>query len=656
MRFTPPPLSDDKGFSPPPLADDKGPAPSGGIGNVLQGAVALKNKGNQAIGGAFKYGHEHPFDAVMNVLGASQRGLQALETGANVRHAVMSPGDESDLRQAVKTKIGLQGLENNQLAGDDLPHKFARGALDFGLDFVNDPMTFAPVGNAARLVGKIASKVPGAARAAEGVGKTVAESPFGQGVSAAFNPDHYLRGLTPEAKAAFEVATNRSMEAVRKRKEIEDALVRKHADAIRKGELPSEVRNLFSRGEDGTVDSTIKKYFPDGLKPDTRPQDVMNLLFRNRAPDFKRQVMQELKAGDTGLFNSHEFLRGADHRPSPFTVPVEQIPEVQKRLESVLDARFEDPNLLLGLARAVTHRGNQLFLANPIPHTGNLASLAYNAYGPTTAVKGIGNAVQVAAGKTGGRLGENIKELEAGGGNSQYGNLFDETGLTRILGIPGTQKAAQAYNALTIPLQKASNYAQHKILNSTETGLRAAALDAEKKAGVTGPQAMKNIHSAFGTDAPNAVTQGAQRLGAPFAKFHLQTVPRSVALTLAKNPARISNQLKAQQDYNGQVNPNGPQYRFGIPGVAGVRSLVDPLYFFDHFGPISDINNPFGVLATAKKGKPIDAAAQAASRFTPGMQFLEAGQKMATGKRGRAGDTGVQDLFSAIVGGYYGKK
>jgi hypothetical protein len=625
---------------------------------------------DKKIGGALVYGHQHPFDAFMDVMQAPQRGLQALETGQNVGHAIMSPGEEPRLSKAVKTKIGLQGLEDNGfLKGNDLGHKVLRGVADTGLDIVNDPMTFLPVGKGLEWAGKGVKALPGAEKALGAAGHAIAESPLGQGASHLFNPDHYMRGLTPEAKAAFEQATNQGMEAVKARKLIEDAIVKKHAAAIRAGEMPTEVRNLFTAPKHGTIEQTLEKYFPEGMKKGMRPQEVQGALFLNRAPQFKTEVMDRLKADtpdfkSAGIFDDpNAWATTTRGKPSPFTTAdAKEIEEIQKRLERAIEQKSEEGNPIISGARAIMHRGNQAFLANPVPHTFNLTNLAYNRYGLPTAAKGLVNAGRVAIGKTGGRLGENIRALDEGGAKSQYGNLFDELGLTRIPvipglpGIPGTEGAARLVNKALIPMQRAANYAQDKVLNSTETGLRAAALDAERKGGTTGPQAMKNIHAAFGTDAPNEITRGGQKLATPFAKFHLQTVPGSTLRTLAKNPARVVNSVKGDQDYNKQVNPHGPQYRSSVPSMSGVRMFADPLHYFDNFGPISKLSDPYGPLALAQKGKVGQALGGIAQKYTPGSEELAALIEMLRKKKGNAKESGLQDLFASGVGGYYVKK
>lgn len=642
---------------------------------------------DKTVGKTITAGHANPLGSVMDALRAPQRGLQALETGANPVKAFMDPKQGERLTKGVKRGIGLQGAEDTGvLSGQDPLHKGLRGAADFGLDMVNDPVSWLPVGRIAELGVRGAKLIPGLAEGVERGAQAVVQSPVGRTIADTFHPDAYMRGLNPEGKAAFEKATNRSMEAVKARKEIEDAIVKQHAAEIRAGHMPPEVARLFedkgakplprlssnaqpgsrwvdkmSRSKPGqsTMDAW-KAYFTDPksgeLKfgPGTRPQEVISKLYQSRAPAFKTQTMDELRQGSS-IFNSPESFRAG--APSPFTVKPDEIEPIQKRLEYSIEHKIkpESTNRLLGIARGLTHRGNQAFLANPIPHAGNLMDLAYNRYGLPTAAKGMLNAGRVATGTVGnGKLAQNIGELEQLGAKSQYGNIFDELGLTRVAGIPGTEKIAGAANKAIIPLEKISNAAQHRILNSTETGLRSAALDAERKSGKTGAAAAREIHNTFGTNAPNQISEGGAMIGAPFSKFHLQTAPGSVARTLATNPGRISNVLKAEQDLNPK---HGPKYKSTVPGANSSRMLADPFHYFpSNLGPIGNMASPYGPLSEIQKGKVGAAVGDVAGRYIPQSELINALVEMARKKKGQAGESGLQDLLSSLGGGYWAKK
>jgi hypothetical protein len=257
------------------------------------------------------------------------------------------------------------------------------------------------------------------------------------------------------------------------------------------------------------------------------------------------------------------------------------------------------------------------------------------------------------------KLAQEIDELKAGGGNSQYGNIFDELGLSRIANIPGSEGAAKAVNKVIVPFERASNYAQHKVLNSTEQGLRSAALADLKKRGITGPQAMRDIHAAFGTDAPNMLTEGANMVGQPFAKFGLQSALGSAARTAAKNPQRLSAPLKLNLDFNDEVNPgSSPKYMMANPTADAAKALTNPLdYFPNHaFGPLYQAAKGFSALSQAQKGEVVKALTQAGQQFVPGgNDDIQTLIRALTGKKGSAGDSALQDVGPDIFGGYMSK-
>lgn len=607
-----------------------------GLGKIFTDKIA------KPVGNALQYGQQHPFDAAMNVLGAPQRGLQALETGGNVGHSIMTPSTGPALQKAVKSKIGLTGLEAGPLAGNDLGHKLMRGAADTALDVVNDPLTFAPIGKAAKFVGKI---LPGAAKAVEGG----VDALKGTKVGKALDPESDLKGLTDKGKATFEAIQNRAVSNVKSMADKEEAVIRQYADEIRKGNMPPQVAALFRKSSNVPV-----------IKPGTRPQDVVSALARDRSSVKFAQQNSELR--NAGLIN------GAKSAPkitlkNPgdlFTDPA-QMDAVKKALGKVANPHGSskaDP--LLNLARQATRLGNKAFLANPIPHTGNLANLTYNKYGLPTTLAGLGNAARVATGTVGnGKLAQDIAELDKLGAKSQYRNIFDELGLTRIAGIPGTGALAGLANKAIIPAEKLSNLAQHKILNSTETGLRAAALNAEKKGGAQGVEAARNIHSTFGTGPQSALIKSISEKGTPFAGFHLATAPASGIKTLATNPGRVANVLKANRDFNNDVNPgSSAKYRSSVPSMSTARALAAPLSYFSNLGPLSELNSPYGAVQQLQKGPKgvANFLGDTAGRFVPGSQELSALKDLIEKKKGPAGETAISDLISSLVGGYMAKK
>ena len=605
---------------------------------------------DKVVGGAIVAGHNNPYEAVMGVLGAPQRGLQALETGVDVGHAIMTPKTSTALTKAVKDKIGLSRLEAGPLAGIDLPHKVARGVLDTGLDMANDPLTFLPVGKMARIAGKA---IPALGEGAERLANAARDTVPGKFL----DPEADLRGLTDKGKATFEAIVNKGKEAADALGKTHDDAVRRAANEIRNGVIPDSVRKLFSDA----------KNIPEA-RPGMRPQDVAAALYKDRSAVRQKTVHSLLQA--TGLTN-----RGAKSvgrakvtlkNPGELFNDPAKADETRALLAKLVQgdtaARPVTTSGKLAqsagnIGKTLTHASNKAFLALPFPHGGNLTNLAYNRYGLPTALKGIGNAARVATNTVGegSHLGKNIGELEQMGAKSQYGNIFDEMGLTGSTKIPGSRMAANAANKILIPLQKGSNKLQNVFLNPLETGLRAAALDAERKGGTTGFEAARNIHKAFGSGANNALTMTAENLGAPFAKFHAQTSLGSGLRTLATNPARIANAGKADRDLNSQINPgSSAKFHMSVPGTNVIRAIDDPLHYFASLvGPAGQLGSDYSSLTQAQKGKVGNALGAIASKYGAGSEEAQILLNIITGKKGRAGEKAVNDLPGLITGGYY---
>jgi hypothetical protein len=621
------------------------------------------------VGNAIVYGTKHPFDAAMNVLGAPQRGLQSLETNDSTNEgqrlgtawgAMTHPQQGPALTNKVKAQTGLSKLEAGPLAGSDLPHKLARGVADTGLDVVNDPLSFLPVGKIAKVAGKV---IPGLAHGAEAVGDALKGTKVGK----ALDPEASLEGLTPKGKATFEAIQNRAVSNVKGMADKEEAVIRQYADEIRKGNMPPQVAALFRKASNVPA-----------IKPGTRPQDVVSALARDRSSVKFAQQNSELrnaglirgtplsKKAMAAITDPNELAQRMAQRNikpnagSGLFAPGADVDAVRKALGVVANPHGSSKNdPLLNLARQATRLGNKAFLANPIPHTGNLANLAYNKYGLPTTLAGLGNAARIATGTVGkGKLASDIGELGNLGAKSEYRNIFDELGLTKILGIPGTQPLASLANKAIIPAEKLSNLAQHKILNSTETGLRAAALNAEKKGGAQGVEAARNIHNTFGTGPQSALIKSISEKGTPFAGFHLATAPASGIKTLATNPGRVANVLKANRDFNNDVNPgSSAKYRSSVPSMSTARALAAPLSYFSNLGPLSELNSPYGAVQQLQKGPKgvANFLGETAGRFVPGSQELGALKDLIEKKKGPAGEAAISDLIASLVGGYMQK-
>lgn len=802
------------------------PGVPGFFGSPVNSAQKAAVKATTDFGNFMLAGHHDPIGAFLGKLQGGQRMLQTIGTQAFGAYdptldpikALMDPATAPAAQAQSDAWMGLGpgGAVSSALGSGNgnFAQKVLLGGAHAIADGVTNPISYV---NPAKVAGTIADVIPGAKPALAAAGNYIGNNTK---LGALFNPDYYLRGLTPEGKAQYEAVTNKAMETVRGQKTAEDAMVKKFAPQIRAGQMPPEVAALFTSktssdlptllnpGAPGSalnrvtptmespinqidpkftdkinqrpdsmsrtsgVNSSItpnasgsggkinarsnsmiqgvrnfepptlrpnitpgapgsalnaravpnavapggpmqaaftdtmsrsapgqssmeawKSFVPDlldasgNLKVGTNPADIQAALYRNRAPVFKTLAMPELQ--DAGFFNSPSsvFAGRSVGKIDPFDVPTEglgnaayvangaaphPIIELQKRLEANLDPVKPPANIGDRIAQALTQRGNQAFLANPIPHTFNLMDLAYNKYGIPTVLKGAANAAQIATGNVGGDLADQIGRLEATGTKSQYGNIFNELGLTGLKNSSADNPLATAYNAtlapasrvvakaVNVPLiaaQRASNAAQNTLLNPLETGLRAAAMNAEQNAGTVGDQIFKNVHSTFGTDAPNRVTSSMQNLAVPFAKFHFQTAPGNVLNTLANNPGRIVNTIQTERDMN---NATGANYRSTVPGANAPRMLADPLTYFGSPGGLLGLEGPFSILSQSKKGALLKAIGSAAAKFTPGSQPGFDAAKVLGSVGNQVFNNGPQPdyspLFNAAFGGFTAKR
>jgi hypothetical protein len=618
--------------------------------SVAKQAGKLGDKLEKKVGGAIVYGHQHPYEAFGNIIRAPQRALQTLELNppsfnplhnfdvlGQVSQNVMNPKSGPRLSNQIKANTGVQAIEQGPLAGSGLPQKLGRAALDVGMD-LNDPLTIAPVGDAGKLLEQALPWLHGASAVADAARSTT--------VGKFLDPEAPLHGLTDYGKSLYESIQNNATQAMHKIKVADDAVVKRYAEEIRSGKIPDAVRALFQDVEN--IPNAVK-----GLKP----QDITAALTRDRAPKLKAAIKEGLSRAN--LIHGPNNTIGMLEHPleKVFNNPAEA-DAVKKALGEVAGKVHSTSNDVLKLVQKATHLGNKAFLALPFPHGLNLANLAYNKYGVPTLIKGLANAARVSTGTVGhGPLSQKIAELSATGAHSQYSNIFDELGITRLAGQKGTEGAAKALNKVIVPLERGSNFLQNHFLNPLETGLRASALDAEKKLGNTGVEAARQIHKAFGTDAPNTVTRWASELGEPFAKFHAQTTVGSGLRTLATNPGRIANVQKAQQDYNAQVNPGGSaKFHLSTPGLNIAKATMDPMgYLFSLLGPLGAAGEGYSAIPQTEKGHIRAAVSSIAGRYVPLSEAMDVFYRMAQKKRGQAGEKASSDLLPLITGGYYQK-
>lgn len=591
------------------------------------------------VGKPLKWSAQHPFQAFMAAGGVGMRPLQAAELGQNPLQAMLHPGMEDQLeaglRQPFTPKpqdalnplalmrgVGAQigALEQGPLAGSDLPHKAARGTLDTAYDVVNDPVTYIPGGAIVK-----GGKLLGLGKPAVKMAEMLEKGPLGK----VFHAEHPIAGYTDHGRALILSAMNLAKEKSQQVVEAAEKLIRDDADAIRKGT------------------STLPEQL--GVPGERNPMKVIEAAREYQKGKTTKWVEQNLRASGLLPSKSKKAPQLAPELIYKDPTNEQAIKAAQKGLAEFIKPDAQSQRTLFKLARGATHLGNQAFLAVPVPHAFNLADLSRMRYGLPTMAKGIANAIKVGTGNIDPALAEKIKTLEETGAKSQYGKLFTEVGFGGPLG--------KAVNTVAIPFQRASNWAQHAVLNNMETGLRAAALDAEAKMGRTGVDAARSIHATFGTNPANDLVKGASEIGEPFAKFHFQTVVGSTLRTLVDNPKRITNMVKAQIDMNRQVNPGNTQFTPTTPSFSGVRAMMSPLSYAGGLtGPLGALYSGYGALTQAEQAKVGKALGTALGRFIPASQVTTVLYRILTGQKGDAGEDPTADLLPILTGGYYSKK
>ena len=594
---------------------------------------------DKGVGGALLRGHENPITAALGVVEAPQRGIYAAIEGKDPWHEMQHPEDREKLAKAFRSKIGLQEQEDpgGALAGDDIWHKLLRFGANTGVDIATDPVSYLPVGKLAELG---ARAFPGVARGVGALGKGISESKIG----GLFNPEAALKDSTEATKAT-------ALGEVRKAEATTNEFLAKTAHPVIK-------RNVGAIVSGAPHSPDIVALFHDAKnipapKVGLRPQQVMEALRADRGEVTRAAYRQGIE--NAGLMRDPATLRGLPG-PHPFNVTgTDEVRAAQQALREY--GSRKDPGKLGNILRTLTRLGNKGFLAIPFAHGTNLTDLSYMRYGLARTMVGLGRALQLSAGHTSPKVQVLLDDMEKVGTKGGYGHIFDEFGINRIAGIPGTEGVAHAANKALIPLQRLSNATQDRFLNPIEHGLRSSGFEAERAAGKSDIEAGHALHQAFGSEMPSEATKMAENLGTPFAQFHGQTTLGQGFRTLAKNPARVTNVGKADLDFNAQVNPGGsPKYRLSVPGANVTRAIFDPLYYLQVFGgPIGALAQHYSALTQAQKGHVGAALSILMGHYIPAVQVVEVLNEFLTGEKGTAGETPQQQILPTAVGGYYHK-
>ena len=593
----------------------------------------------------------HPGRAAMNALNAPGRASKSLLAGRGV--SAMG-GDSDDTNRAeIRHRMGLD--DPTSLVGrtgtyDQAP-QWLKGIADFGIDTLTDPMTYVPGedllkvgGRAASMlnrglhVGETLERIPGVKAGAQKVGDT-----FGS----LFDPHHATSQFTEHGQNLIDRATNVHGQAAARAKVAEERLIATHHAAIRAGHMPDDVKALFA------------KYGADLPKEElTTPRALRDALDTARDTITRANIKGDLRAqglladGSTGA--TRQLIDRARGHDAYFKDPT----KADEARASLAEALAPKPpgryaSSVVGKAIGATNVGlKTAFLALPGAHMANLANLAYNSHGADAAVHGLLRAIPIALGKEGSRTKALVDTLDEAGAHNQYAPLYQEANKFAPM-----RAGARALNAL-----------QDKTLNAYETGLRATMLEKDLRAGKSVEDSVRGIHRALGSDPNTGLTEALSNLPASqFPRFHTQTAIGSTLRTLREHPGRITTAEHAlgmapDSDENEPTATGDAVYHLSTPTAAFLRMMDNPYKYFtgaSTLGKIAGVTDTGSVLGALIKGNPDkarQAAIKAAFGIVPGAELGRSLLDIGTGDPGQAGESGQQDLLSALLGGYYATK
>jgi hypothetical protein len=86
------------------------------------------------------------------------------------------------------------------------------------------------------------------------------------------------------------------------------------------------------------------------------------------------------------------------------------------------------------------------------------------------------------------------------------------------------------------------------------------------------------------------------------------------------------------------------------------RAVFDPLYYMQVFaGPLGALAQHYSALSQAQKGHVSEALSVLVGRYIPIENVVETLHEIATGGKGKSGESPTQDFLPDVVGGYYKK-
>ncbi len=622
-------------------------AAAGGVKNVLhagEGVLNTLRAPQRGLAGVGQYVEDHPELENGGVLlhpgGALREGAKwALDPKRN------DAADKYDRRRLSTADGGFVPTDaqiNAHLKG--APATAARWAAQTGSSVLMDPTTIVPAG----AILKGAKMIPGATRAVEALSK----SKLGQGASSLFNAEHHLGGLTEHGQNVVEGVRNVAKQAAERAKRGDDLVISAARKDLKAGNIPQPVADL------------VRKYGLPELKGPQTPSKLMHELEEARHAETTQKISENLRKLDlleggpqaqTHLFAEH----APEHAAADLFKDPAKAAEARAGVAEHIKPGAAPDN---PIAKVIAKTNNQLkgmFLAVPLPHVGNLLNLSYNKYGMATTLRGLQYAAQESTGLRRAHFTRLVDELQKAGADNQYGKIFSE------VNDVGGGSVRQ--------VQRFANAAQDKILNPVERGLRASMMEREIAGGKQGVDAARNVHKALGTDAETGLTKTLDKMPlSQFPRFHTQTAIGSGLRTAVDKPGRLTGFEHAfggpDQKKDGQAH-----YHLSTPTASSEKMLDNPLSYFlgsSTLGGLAGVDTPFSTAGLLKKAYSEQAKGK---RGTSERDYKKAVQaiggkvlpvsgtgsalaEIARKKRGEMHESGLQDLFSSLAGGYWSKQ
>lgn len=600
--------------------------------NVAKGADAVLGAPQRLASGTLTGGFQHGLDVATHPW---NEGLQH----SNEQATQALPGVHQISENAGKGGEMLGGMidQVSQLIGHPTHSKQLLGAVSRTLaaQIVTDPLTVVPIiGQLGKIntirktaeaamegVRAVGAAVPGMKAAAKMAGR-VHDSALGQAV-------HQVFGKRPELDAHLDEGGKAARLSIEEKNiEVQNGLLHKHADAIKKGEIPDEIQAYISR-------------HGSKIEPDATPEQVRGWMTTARKMDTDQETLSYLHqyGGWKGAGRADDVIPNLSHDPW-----------------KVKDQGVTGANLskLGAIPRKLGKYGVML---NPLPHgLKNVGELADLAGGPEAFGRGMG--------------------YTAKGISQQQSARMAHMGISVDYLRHGDDPLEKFIAKATAP--------QQALLNRLEMGYRQGLLDQLDRTMGKSVRADGSIDLSMEYAKAEKIRQalgdyrniskfaaGLQAIGGPFVAFRMGIVPAATARSLARRPDRLGRFYRAENDLNDERHREGApsEFTFGGPAEDAARiafKLPDYLKSSASAGPVGDATR----IATGKGG-PNEAALGLAAEYIPGLRsltqltgFLPDSAQVGGHQvnhlanfpydRGAPGVSPFQEALAGLLGSYFG--